>query len=645
MCGLVAILTDSPRLNEALLVEMRDRIAHRGPDGSAIWIGNTGSGQVGLAHRRLAIIDLSAAAAQPMFDAEKQVVIVYNGEIYNYLELRAELIASGRKFKTKSDTEVILQAYLHWGPDCLSRLNGMFAFALFDIRSNELFVARDRFGEKPLYFAFPRSGGIAIASEMKALLAHPEIDASLNDEEFLRHLGGGSFEFGEETHFKSIHRLDAAHAMLIDVKGAIRRRWRYWTPNYAETRTNQNAADAADEFIARMRQSVKMRLRSDVPVGSCLSGGLDSSTIVALVSGIEKKGRQHVFSVRFDEDRTMSEGPYIDMIVRRTNAEPHSVTPTPDNLSKDWRAMHWHLEAPSRSGSIYNQYSLMRVAKEAGVTVLLDGQGADEVLGGYQYFFGLRQLDLLHQNRHSELESETASLWWRLRRVARRYPNARRRFDATPGYSLEYLWQRRDSGAQPGEGARREGVPPAANGQLFRRQLALALQYEHLPNLLHTADRSGMAFGREARFPFLDHDLVDWCIGLPDDFMTRDGWLKRVLRDATATVLPKAVRWRVDKLGFAAPQDEWLRSSAKSWAADLLFNGPIVHHSAYERTRLEQLWNDHQARKADTSWQLWQWMSASEWLRMSQEGVWKASSNLQPLPGAATGKKAASART
>jgi asparagine synthase (glutamine-hydrolysing) len=290
-------------------------------------------------------------------------------------------------------------------------------------------------------------------------------------------------------------------------------------------------------------------------------------------------------------------------------------------MMADWRRTHWHMEAPIQSASNFIQFALMRLAQDVGVTVLLDGQGADELMGGYQYYFGLRQIDLLSAGRAADLERETAAFWWRLQRTAARFDKASRRFDARPGLPLETLWARRSAGAVAGAAPDRPGVPQSASASLFRRQLALGLLYDHLPNQLFTADRVGMAFGRELRFPFLDHDLVEWCIGLPDDLLARDGWLKRILRDATAGVLPRAIRWRVDKVGFAAPQDEWLRGRARTWAADLLFDGPILRHPLYDPQVMRALWAAHLAG-ANRSDELWKWLSASEWLRMSEERVW-----------------------
>ena len=273
MCGFVAIVGPSP-IMPAVLDRMRDRLAHRGPDGARSWISETPEGFIGFGHRRLSVIDLSEAAAQPMFSSDGQLVISYNGEIYNYLELRRELAALGVRFRTECDTEVLLQAYAVWGPDCLSRLNGMYAFVIWDARQAQLFVARDRFGEKPLFFARMPDGGLAMASEMKALFAHPHIDPVVDEEALHLFSIGRHITAGDRTLFTTVTKLPQAHAMLVDGKGRIKKTWRYWTPDYEAIRPYRER-EAVAEFRELLRDSVRLRLRSDRPLGACLSGGLE----------------------------------------------------------------------------------------------------------------------------------------------------------------------------------------------------------------------------------------------------------------------------------------------------------------------------------------------------------------------------------
>ena len=581
---------------------------------------------VGLGHRRLSIIDLTHAADQPMFDRSGELVLVYNGEIYNYLELREELRAAGRVFTTESDTEVLLAAYEQWGTDCLPRLNGMFAFALWDGRRRELFLARDRFGEKPLFHTRLPGGGFAAASEMKALFAHPDVRVSPRESAVRSYVDGRFYEDGEETMFDGILRLPPAHAMVIGDEGSVRRRWRYWTPDYAAVEDGFDETAAAERFRALLERSVRTRLRSDVPVGTSLSGGLDSSAIVCLLAEARMQTptlTQNTFSGRFDDaDPTLSEGPYIDLVVDRAAVRAHSVTPSPTGLIEESELLHWHQEEPFLSASIYLQWCVMRLAREHETTVLLDGQGADELLAGYQFYFPAYQLDLVDRRRLVRLARETLVFRRRLRKASRGYANSLRRFDhdvALGPRALASAWRRRSSVPTS---AYDDGIPPAAPGTRLRRQIAEALQYNSLPMLLRYADRNAMAFSRETRFPFLDHELVDWCITLPDRAFVQDGWQKHILRQAMGGILPEQIRWRADKVGYAAPLDLWLRDSLREWARERLFGGRIGEVEGYDRSRVEELWHRHLAGE-NHSWALWRWISLGEWFSLFDSGAWR----------------------
>jgi len=637
MCGFVAVVAPEG-LDAEVLDRMRDRLAHRGPDGAHSWLTRTPRAVVGLGHRRLSIIDLSRAADQPMFDDSGSLALVYNGEIYNYVELREELAAAGRVFSTQSDTEVLLAAYERWGTDCLRRLNGMFAFALWDSRSGELFVARDRFGEKPLFCTRLPDGGCAFASEMKALFAHPQVRTSPRESAVRSYIEGRFYDDAEETMFEGVVRVLPAHAMVVDDVGSIRRRWRYWTPDYTDIQQGYREDEAVERFGALLERSVRTRLRSDVPVGTSLSGGLDSSTIVCMLAEARMRTptlTQNTFSGRFDElDPTLSEGPFIDLVVEQTGVHAQSVTPTALGLIEESERLHWHQEEPFLSASIYLQWCVMRLAREHQTTVLLDGQGADELLAGYQYYFPTYQLDLLDRGRAGRLLGDTLRFRSRLRRASHGYSNSLRRFDhdvALGPRALAAAWRNRGNIAH---GNYDEGVPPAVPGMRLRRQLAEALQYNSLPMLLRYADRNAMAFSRETRFPFLDHELVDWCVSLPDRAFVRDGWQKYILRKGAGSMLPSEIRWRADKVGYAAPLDLWLRDSLRDWGHDRLFRGAIVDLEGYDRRNLDDLWRRHQAGE-NHSWALWRWISLNEWFALLESALWRRGVATGDMPGAA----------
>ena len=626
MCGFVALIGGDAEVTTPVIVAMRDRLAHRGPDGTGLWIGDTKTSRIGFGHRRLSIIDLSEAGAQPMFRADGRIAIVYNGEIYNYVELRAELESEGISFTTHSDTEVLLASYERWGTDCLEHLNGMFAFAIWDARRDELFLARDRFGEKPLFYAALPTG-VAVASEIKALLAHPAVTARPNAAVVEAYAAGSYFEDGEETFFDKIVRLPPAHALTVGGDGSVRRRWRYWTPDYTLVDSRYTERDAVEHFRVLLERSVRMRLRSDVPIGTSLSGGLDSTMLVCLLAGMKEDAAmlsQNTFSGRFDEDDpTISEGPQIDIATKHAGVDPFSVTPDPTRLMDESALLHWHQEEPFLSASIYLQWCVMRLASEHRTTVLIDGQGADELLAGYQFYFSAWQLDRLDRGQLVTGAIDTVRFNRRLRRASREYPQGHRRFNDRIAHSLPRLlalWGRRPPVQAGPYGV---GVPPARPGSRLRRQLAESLQYNMLPALLRYADRNAMAFSRETRFPFLDYELADWCIRLPDAAFVRKGWQKYILRRAGEGIIPPEIQWRPDKVGYAAPLDRWLRGPLQQWGRERVFHGPIRDVAGYDHAALEQLWNEHQSGRAEHSWALWRWISLNEWFALVDEGAWR----------------------
>jgi asparagine synthase (glutamine-hydrolysing) len=615
MCGIVAVVTPS-EIDAPLIDRMRDRLDHRGPDGARTWVSKHETGAVALGFRRLAIIDLSDAAMQPMRSADGALTIVYNGEIYNYIELREELRARKHVFQTQSDTEVLLAAYAEWGADCLPRLNGMFAFALWDARQRRLMVARDRFGEKPLFYARLPRGGIAFASEAKALFAHPDLGAAIDEDTLSSYVDGHYFESDEPTLFKGLKRLPGAHAMTVDERGEVTRSWGYWTLDFAASRDLYREKDAVGQFRQLLERSVSMRLRSDVPVGTSLSGGLDSSTVVALVARMkDERGivTQNTFSARFDDDAALSEGPYVDLVAAATGVKAHMVTPDPQQLIEESRNLHYHQEEPFLSASIYLQWCVARLAAANATTVILDGQGADELLGGYQYYFPSHQLDLVESGRWWPALRETALFSRRLKRASRQFPDSRRRFNHHAALNFAQL-------AVSAVRQRRQAA--GVNGGRYRSTRARALVEDSLPQLLRYADRNAMAFSRETRLPFLDYDLVEFVAGLPEQAIVGDGWQKLILRRAGEGLVPPQVLWRADKMGYAAPLDLWLRNGLRTWAHDRLFKGPVTQLDAYDLPALEHLWNEHQSGSADRSWALWRWISLNEWLCLLEDGAW-----------------------
>ncbi|MBN8543777.1 MAG: asparagine synthase (glutamine-hydrolyzing) [Alphaproteobacteria bacterium] len=627
MCGFVAVIGPGAPLPEALLSHMRDQLAHRGPDGAANWQGTHANGTVAMGFRRLAIIDTRQVADQPMVSADGRYTIVFNGEIYNYIELRDELIARGHAFQTRSDTEVLLCAYIEWGEEMIHRLNGMFAFMIWDQEHGEALIARDRFGEKPLYYAQLPDGKLVFASEIKAILAHPDMPMSY-DKTLMGRVVDGHIIFGkEETLFQGVKQLRAAHMLRVGADGAIRATRRYWKPEYTQSLNDVPKSQLIEELRHHLERSLHMRMRSDVPVTACLSGGLDSSSIVGLLAGFPKGERiESAISVRFPDDPTIDEGSYIDQMLNATHLKGHAVTPTSNDLITDLRKLHWHHENIIPGPSMYLEWALMREARSLGYKVILDGQGADEVFAGYSMYFKAYQAELAHRGplgllnaiRQGHIRDK------RLQDVAKNYHDASRRFSTRDSLSVKrfftyYRTYAPEMLLQYGDGM----VPHPHEIGALRYELMINLLRTSLPSNLYSGDRNSMAHGIECRYPFLDYALVDFTTRLPDWAFQDNAWGKAILRYAVDDVLPKTITWRADKVGFAAPQDAWLKAPAmKQWMEERIFDAGLAFLPNYNRTTIENMWRDHQSGTADYSLPLWKWASASELLDMKRTNVW-----------------------
>lgn len=635
MCGIVAVLSVGRQVDTRMLDTMRDRLAHRGPDGAGSWTAATSRGGVGLAHRRLSIIDLSQGGHQPKQSEDGACVLTYNGEIYNYIELREELRQLGYAPRTNSDTEVLLNAYRAWGDACLEKLNGMFAFVLWDDRKQEMFVARDRFGEKPLYMARLAQGGWAFASEMKALLVHPEISDALNDDFFNRFMVSGGALADETTPFQAVHRLMPAMAMRIAADGREVARWRHWTPNFEANREKQSRRDLVEKFSELLHNSLRLRLRSDVGVSASLSGGLDSSIMVAaaLETGDPVFTRQ-CYSARFDDVPAISEGNYIDMVNGSLQLQGHAVTPRGEDLVRDSLDLHWHQELPFISSSMYVEWSVMRLARQHGVKVIMNGQGPDELLGGYQTYFPRYQYDLVKRGRLFDFASNTLLMGLRLRSLRKQHGATESRVPFDPFWTgllaLSDVFRRKIDRDLP----QREGVPSSRGGNTFRHLIAEGSLYSILPEQLHSADANSMAFGIEARCPFLDNDLVDFCTRLPEDMLIQNGWQKYIMRHAASPRLPHDIRWRADKVGFAGPQVAWMTGPMADWVEQNVSERRVDRFETANHAVVASDWTALKAGTSYDSWRIWRWITLNQWLTLYDEGRWRAP---QPQPTASTG--------
>lgn len=541
-----------------------------------------GSGVL-LGHRRLSILDVSAAGHQPMAAAEGKVWIVFNGEIYNFEELRAEL-QDEFAFRTGSDTEVILAAWLKWGRDMLPRFTGMFALALADLRTPDcplLLLARDPFGIKPLYFS-ECNGAFAFASEIKSLLllgAAPEADPARIFTWFTQ----GCTDYGDGTLFRSVRQLEAGHWMELRLRGTSRAMTggRYWNPDWQASQ-KIGRAEAAGELRRLFMENIRLHLRSDVPVGAALSGGIDSSSIVSAIRSVEPGAEIRTFSY-LSEDEARSEEKWMDIVAQRTGARPHKTRPSSADLMSGLDRLIESQDEPFGTTGLFAQYCVFKLARENNIKVMLDGQGADEILGGYRGYGSLRLVTMLRrgllpgafrylqQARHAVggggrpllqtamMQLLPARLSWRLKKFGHR----RGKLSV-----IHHGWF-------AARGITGPGLPPRGRGgDRLREGLWYSTLVNSLPMLLRYEDRNSMAHSVESRVPFLTPRLVEFILSLPEEYLIgNDGESKSIFREAMRGLTPDEVLNRRDKLGFDTPQTTWLLQEGPAKWAEALLHG------------------------------------------------------------------------
>lgn len=571
MCGIAGLLSkNNSEITIDRLKKMTDIISHRGPDGEGHWISP--NGEVGLGHRRLSIIDLSHEADQPMHYHDRYS-IVFNGEIYNYIELKEVLAKQGYNFKTQSDTEVLMALYDRDKENCLQLLDGMFSFVIYDSKENTAFCARDRFGEKPFFYSYAKGKYFMFGSEMKCLWAGG-VEKEINKEMMFNYLSFGYIENPQdlsETFYRNCTRLEHAHYIKINLHSLEIEIRRYYDIDWKAIDRSIKVEDAQQKFREIFYTSVQRRLRSDVTVGSSLSGGLDSSLVVCVIDEL-KKGttqKQNTFSAVFPGFKK-DERRFMDIVTAQTNVAPHYITPADDGLIRDIDHVSWHQEEPYGSASIYAQYCVMKLAKDNNTTVLLDGQGADEILAGYHsyykpFFNGIKN-DSGYKDqlaKYNELHSTNP-----INGIARKsLGDIVRSISPSlvkPGLKIKNIYK--------------QAFSPILNSDFYHQYKNSVFEtagnnFDSLNEMLHSntmkfglqqllryADRNSMAHSREVRLPFLSHELVDFLFTLPETYKINEGWTKWIMRTTFENTLPKEIAWRVDKIGYEPPQKNWMDS-------------------------------------------------------------------------------------
>lgn len=557
MCGIAGFIDPSLAQadREPLIQKMLGSISHRGPDATNSLLIN----QVALGHNRLSILDLSDAANQPMRRGD--LVMVFNGEIYNYLEIRKELESFGHRFHTQSDSEVILSSYEQWGAACVQRFVGMWALAIWDSRKEELFCSRDRFGIKPFLYIL-EGDRFYFGSEYKALRPSPVFSNDLNMRQIRRGLQMGWVVYQDETYFEKVKALpEACNLLYRNGKVKIERYWDL-QPLSKDQRTYQ---EKTIEFRERLIDSLRLHMRSDVEVGACLSGGIDSSSITSIVGHLYPDVDFRTFTIYYAGENAVDERPFVKSILQKY---PHirnvDYSPQKEALRECFHRMCYHIDVPTNWSSDISQYYVMELAGRHKMKVLLDGQGSDEFLGGYMHSFyrlignELRQGHLAtatrlfrdHRTNQEFGMKKSADVWAKSMMSAV--------FTEQQLYSMEYRHFHPYLHRDPDRNAPfrlAERFPDKLDNFLYN----LIFQ-TLLPSLLHFEDRNSMAFSIESRVPFLDHRLVEFGFRLKSEDRIRNGVTKSILRDSMRGILPDEILNRSDKKGFTTPGAHWLRT-------------------------------------------------------------------------------------
>lgn len=602
MCGICGRLQrDGVDLES--IVKMNRLASHRGPDGEGYWLYDgrvpTGTwigegevpanmarkGLVGLGNQRLSIIDLSEAGLQPMSSPSRQQWIIFNGEIYNYLELRAELKQLDHHFRTETDTEVILAAYDQWGVSCFSRFNGMWGLAIVDLNKRSLILSRDRLGVKPLYY-WKNAVSLAFASEIKQFMELPGFLPKANLEAIIEYIDTG-YEIPPATFFQNIKVFPPGcfAEIALDHPGELSAQAYWAVEDFSPINTTELAAEEQLRFL--FEDAVKLRLRSDVPVGVCLSGGLDSSAIYGQIQQLtDHSEATHAFTASFRE-KQFDESPFVDLVLDSRNGKNFSTYPNAQGFLDDFTEFIYHHDEPPGGLSQYAAWTVMRLARQHQVPVLLNGQGADELFGGYwpAYYLYLRQ-------------SFSKSPWLVISQLAGSLapegnPELIRQI---PPHLLQFAGRKNRSNRKVlSDGLKNYNLNGNQNWAAQAQQLQpekyrwSEIKKIHLPRLLKWDDRNSMAFSIEGRYPFLDYRLVEFAMKLPPQMNFHNGWNKYTMRKALGHLLPPPIQWRRSKIGFVTPQSEWLQTTLKPVLLDWV-NGPLANFQGMiNKPRLYQL--------------------------------------------------------
>lgn len=608
MCGITGFFSPKTPIRTTRYYAAHSLISHRGPDDEGFvassdnmimafkgddtiaefqelaHINTVANSNIILGHRRLSIIDLSSHGHQPFSNESERYFIVYNGEIFNYLELRVELINAGYRFRTSSDTEVVLNAYMHWGVEAFNKFNGMWALAIYDNKEKELILCRDRFGIKPLFYLI-ENNALIFASENKFIRSFIDHSFKLNKNIFTAYLEKCLINHSLETFWDNINELEPAHYFVYScIKKTINR---YWNYNPAIVSYSHN--DAIDKFTTLFEDSLKLRMRSDVEVGTLLSGGLDSTTIVCALNrlGFINNNNFRSFSAVFSEEK-FSEKKFIDETVEQNSLDAHFIYPKPELLDEYIDKLLLHVEEPFRSLSVYSQYLIYEhIQEKTSVKVVLNGQGADELFGGYTVHYHYLFVELIRRGKLGQLINELTK-YCKNRKV-------------TPASAFKQIL-----------GLARHRFPEK---DYFNRMTFKELSFSAMREYLKYDDRTSMAFGVEARVPFLDYRLVEYAYSLDTTYKISNFENKKILRDYSRKIIPPIVAERTDKMGFVSPQEKWQQSVLKDNINVAITQFPDDIYPMIKDIRTEYLKYGHTTANWDKYWRVY---CAYKWLQLNK---------------------------
>lgn len=617
MCGIVGIVRfDEKPIKKTELQTMMQVIKHRGPDDEGMFI----DGHVGLGHVRLSILDLSSAGKQPMTDPTGRYTIIQNGESYNYIELRDELKALGYKFTTQTDTEVLLNGYIEWGESVLDKLNGMFALAIYDKEKQTLFIARDRFGVKPLYYHVG-DGQLIFASEIPAILKALPGKPKANENAIFDYLVFNRTDQTEDTFFADIFKLQHGCSFTLDLKQSYTkdslpiRKWYNLAEHVQQVKSEIGKwkGQEREHYMDLFKKAIELRLRSDVPWGVCLSGGIDSSAITATIIRELKEPDVHSFSAVYGKDSKADESKFID--------EFKGIVPNMHYIHPDAETLLAHLDdyvriqgEPTPTTSPYALYCILTEASKY-VKVILDGQGSDEAIAGYEYIPGLYYKSLFTHFKWCRLAKEIVQYaklhksWRHVKYMTFFMLPSKMRTKvrvAQRGYiNPEFVAKHKDS-----------VIADKLYGANTMEEMLIAHFEYKLEHLTKWSDRDTMAFGVEGRSPFLDKDLVEYSIALKDELKIRGGYTKFILREVMKGIMPEKVRLRVDKKGFSVPQDEWFRTEQfQGLVREILQSESFAKRGYFKPEEAMKLYQRHLNGEINISKDIWKWINLELWFR------------------------------